>query len=108
MSHADAGIALTPGELVAFTQKLEAWAGGLSARERSFLEQLLADAHDAAAEDASGFAALEGAFAGADFDDDVQGFAMPASSPFGSLLSGYSEGLAAAEAEQRVMEGLAV
>jgi hypothetical protein len=95
MAATDTGIALTPGELVAFTGKLDAWAQTLTPRERAFLEQLLADARDAAAEGASGYADVESALEA----DDVQGFAFFGQSPFAGLVAGYREGLAQAEAE---------
>ncbi len=88
-------IAMTEAELSAFAQKLDAWAQTLPGKERAFLQQMLADASDAANEDISGYANLSSLL-----NDDVAGFADfgPGGSLIGSVV-GYAEGVSRAEAE---------
>ena len=90
-------VLLEGAELAAFAQKLGAWTqSSLSARERIFLEQMLADAADAANQDVSGYVNLS-SFP----SDDVAGsttFAAAVGSVIDSVV-GYAHGLAASGAD---------
>ncbi|MGH2585795.1 MAG: hypothetical protein ACRDJE_12850, partial [Dehalococcoidia bacterium] len=89
-------MALTEDELAAFARKLDAWAGSLTERERTFLEQMLADAADAANEDISGYANLSSIVS-----DDVGGHSeiSAVAGPVVGAVVGYARGLAGEEAE---------
>jgi hypothetical protein len=89
-------MALTEDELTAFARKLDVWAGSLTAREQAFLEQMLADAADAANEDISGYANLSSIVS-----DDVGGYAgiSATAGPVVGAVVGYARGLAGEEAE---------
>jgi len=93
----DQRVMLTEAELGAFTQKLALWAGSLSGNEQAFLQQMLADAADAANEDVSGYVDLSSL----DQEDDVQGFGIfpGASGALIGSISGYAQGLAREDAE---------
>jgi hypothetical protein len=93
----DTRVTLTEAELQAFSRKLDAWAGSLSAREQLFLQQMLADAADAANEDMSGYAFLPDG----EEDGEVQGYAfgMVAESSLGDSITTYAQGLTRAEEE---------
>lgn len=85
---------MSSGELASFASKLQNWMSTLTPKEAAFLQQMLADAADAANEDTSGhlnFDALE------DDDDEVEGHAFGGGTF--NALSGYASGLAKAEAE---------
>ncbi len=81
-------VALDDSELAAFVQKLELWAQGLPQKERAFLEQMLADAADAANDDASGFANLSSLVG-----DDVGGYASLPGGVVRRSVAGYAGGL---------------
>ena len=89
-------VAMTDAELAAFARKLDLWTATLLPRERTFLQQMLADAADAANEDISGYANLSTLVS----DDDVTGYADfgPAGSAIGTVLD-YAGGVSRAEAE---------
>jgi hypothetical protein len=90
-------VMVTEGELATFAQKLAMWAKDLSPNERAFLEQMLADAADAANQDASGYANISSLLA----QDDVGGYAgvSPGLHSLIRLVVGYADGIARAEAE---------
>lgn len=79
-------VTLTDSELAAFGQKLDAWASTLPDAERVFFQQILADAADAANDNASGFANL-----GSLMSDDLGGFAQ-LSGVSGSVVA-YAQGI---------------
>lgn len=89
-------VTLPPEELAALGLKLESWATGhLSPKERAFLEQMLADAADAANEDPSGYANLASVTRQ---DREVSGYAA-GSSPLSTAVLDYAQGLARDEVE---------
>lgn len=83
-------VTLSDPELAIFSQKLDAWTRGLSDPERRFFQQILADAADAANDDASGFANL-----GSIVGEDVGGFAQ-IGEVSGSVVA-YAQGIGNAE-----------
>ena len=87
---------LTEAQMAVFLQKLSAWSATLTAAERAFLEQMLADAADAANDDISGYINLSSLA-----DDDATGYAALATdaTPLGRAVVGYASGLARAETE---------
>ena len=87
-------VALSEAELAAFAQRVDRWAQSLSPRERAFLQQMLADAADAANEDVSGYANLTSLV-----QDEVAGFASGMFGPdsFIGTIVGYADGVARAE-----------
>ena len=89
---------MTEAELAVFAQKLAAWAKDLTPNEREFFEQMLADAADAANQDASGYANLSSLL---HQDDEVAGYAgvSPNLHSLIRLVVGYADGVARAEAE---------
>jgi hypothetical protein len=95
---------MTEMELMAFSEKLEAFAEALSPREQEFLAQMLADARDAATQDISGYANLETALGG---DDDVQGFGLfSAPATIGGIIAAYAAGISEAESEFATIGGM--
>jgi hypothetical protein len=85
---------LSRGELASLARKLDAFIQSLDPQEAEFVNQMLADAADAANEDASGYATLSTL---AD-TDDVEAHAMGIGPVFGAL-AGYSLGVQNAEDE---------
>jgi hypothetical protein len=88
-------VALTVDELAEFVRKLDTWAESLPPRERAFLEQMLADAADAANQEASGYVNLSSLVI-----DDVGGYTNVATggAVVGAVI-GYARGLANDEIE---------
>jgi hypothetical protein len=99
-------LSLAPEELAAFSVKLEGWAvESLSPRERAFLEQMLADAADAANEDPSGYPNLTSVVR-----EDREVAAYAAGSEAGSLsgaVADYAAGWARQE-EDAAADALAI
>ena len=88
---------LDEAELAEFVQKLDAWAETLSPREQEFLRLMLADAADAASQEAGGYVNVG---AGVDPDGDVAAFGDGA---FGEGVAGavvgYAMGVSQSESE---------
>jgi hypothetical protein len=97
MMAVDGRIMVTESELATFAQKMALWAKDLSPKERTFLEQMLADAADAANQDASGYANLSSLLN----QEDVEGYAgvSPNLHSLIRLVVGYADGIARAEAD---------
>jgi hypothetical protein len=87
--------AMTPGELAAFSAKLQSWTRTLTPKEAAFLQQMLDDAADAANEDTSGHINFD---ALGEDDDEVEGHAFGDGKLF-DVVAGYAAGVAKAEAE---------
>jgi|GEM_PF-4729255 len=92
---------LTEAELAAFAHKLSAFAESLSAREREFLGNMLADAAYLANSDEAGYADLESAL-----DDDVAGFDFGGGTSVLSAVFEYGQGVSRAQKEAAELAAL--
>ncbi|MGE3074065.1 MAG: hypothetical protein AB7N24_12485 [Dehalococcoidia bacterium] len=95
---------LTEQELSAFAHKLNAWSATLDARERDFLNQMLADAAFVATSDGSGYIDLESALD----DDDVQGFDMDPAMGLTASIFEYGRGVTRSQGEALEIQALGV
>jgi hypothetical protein len=93
----DQRVVLTDADLSAFVQKMAAFSESLSSKEQAFLNQLLADAADAANLDVSGYVDLHSLLD----DDDVQGLGIvpDEAREMTTSLAAYRRGLAREDAE---------
>jgi hypothetical protein len=94
-------IALSREELASFARKLDGFIRTLRPREAEFVNQMLADAADAANEDPSGYANLLAVVG----DADVEGHALGVGPAF-AAVAGYAAGVEKEEAELDDIEAI--
>ena len=87
-------MALSASEAARLAHKLDAWMQTLEPREVAFISQMLADAADAANEDASGYVELASVLD----DGDLEGHALGVGPAYAAVTT-YLTGIERGEAE---------